>query len=182
MQPNKKQQPALTLRVVRGVHSGAERRCHHRDVVVIGSADECDVILSDQHVAGNHCLLSVTGAQLSVRPLAPGVTIDERELAPGEPVRVEPFQVIGGGNAAFALGPAWNARAWQKLDERLQGEAANSDALPPRVPRRRWRIAGVAAACVFATARSRFERTCAHRRSRNPHRRNRCKARCRMSA
>jgi type III secretion system YscD/HrpQ family protein len=152
MQLQNKSKPALTLRVVRGVHSGAERRCHYRDLVVIGSADECDVILSDPRVAASHCILSVIGAELSVRPIAAGVTIDNRELEPGNPVRVDPFQVIGIGDSAFALGPAWNASAWQKLDERLRSEAANNEDMPRSNPRRRWRIAGVAAAGALVTA------------------------------
>ena len=85
---------ALALRLVRGVHAGAERRCGSGGVVVIGGGDDGDLILSDEAVHPHHCIVSVIGTDIGLRAVEASVRAGGRKVPPGEPVRIAPFEVF----------------------------------------------------------------------------------------
>lgn len=159
----RKQQPddsetGLALRLIRGVHAGAERRCGSGDVVVIGGGDDCDLILADAAVQTHHCIVSVIGDEIGVRAVEAAVRAGGCEVAPGEQVRIAPFDVVEIGAAAFALGPATDEEAWTRVREAMStpaNDAAAGGAIPfaARRPRRRLAIGiGVAVAGVVTCA------------------------------
>lgn len=156
-QPNEAE-PGLALRLVRGVHAGAERRCGSGEVVVIGGGDDCDLILADAAVQPHHCIVSVIGEEIGVRAVEAAVRAGGREVAPGEPVRILPFEVVEIGAAAFALGPVSSEEEWARVRETMAtsaNDAAVGGAVPPvpRRPRRRFAIGiGVAVAGVVTCA------------------------------
>jgi hypothetical protein len=109
--------PPLVLRLVRGTHRGAERACRDRDVILIGSADDCDVVLmGDAGVAAHHCMVRITGGMLYVRAMDAAIRIDGIDVPPGDPQLVQAFQRIDIGQAAFAMGPHWG-KEWQTLEQ-----------------------------------------------------------------
>jgi hypothetical protein len=113
---NRKVPPPLVLRLVRGAHRGAERACRDRDVFVIGSAEDCDLVLpGDKGVAAHHCMVRVMGGCLYVRSLDALIKINGSEVTPGEPVLVQAFQRVELGHAAFAMGPSWSPQ-WGAFD------------------------------------------------------------------
>jgi hypothetical protein len=113
---NRKAPPPLVLRLVRGAHRGAERACRDRDVFVIGSAEDCDLVLpGDKGVAAHHCMVRVMGGCLYVRSLDALIKINGNEVTPGEPVLVQAFQRVELGHAAFAMGPSWSPH-WGAFD------------------------------------------------------------------
>ena len=63
--------PAL-LRITSGLHRGASLELTHAQYLV-GSADECDIVLRDTQVAARHCTLSREWAGITVRDLRSGV-------------------------------------------------------------------------------------------------------------
>ncbi len=150
---------ALALRLVRGVHAGAERRCGSGDVVVIGGGDDCDLILADEAVQPHHCIVSVIGGDIGVRAVEAVVRAGGRVVPPGEPVRIAPFEVVEIGAAAFALGPVSSEEEWARVREAMSTAAndvgAGDTAAAVRKPRKRLAI-GVAAAiaavvtCAFS--------------------------------
>jgi type III secretion system YscD/HrpQ family protein len=142
----------IALRLVRGVHTGAERRCGSGDVVVIGGGDDCDLILADAAVRAHHCIVSVIGDDIGLRAVEAAVRAGGREVSPGEPVRIAPFEVVEIGDAAFALGPAASEQEWTRVREAMATAAnevsAGTSAPAPRRPR--WRLAIGIAATVAA--------------------------------
>src|SRR5579883_403159 len=142
-------EPALALRLIRGVHAGAERRCGSGDVVVIGGGDDCDLILADAAVQSHHCIVSVIGSDTGLRAVEASVRAGGRKVPPGEPVRIAPFEVVEIGSAAFALGPASNEEEWARVREAVTTEANDADpgaAASYSARRPKWRLAaGIAA-------------------------------------
>lgn len=141
--------PALALRLVRGVHAGAERRCGSGDVVVIGGGDDCDLILADEAVQPHHCIVSVIGTDIGLRAVSAQVRVGGREIQPGEPISLGPFEIVEVGTAAFALGPASNEEEWARVREAMAAAAndvAASEAASSAWRRRRRFAIGAAAA------------------------------------
>lgn len=105
------QQPVVCLRIVRGLHLRAERKCAPGDMVLVGTADDCDLILSDADVKPHHCFLSL-GETWTARALEGALDIDGRSIPPGDSTALRPFDVLGFGGAALAVGentdPRWD--------------------------------------------------------------------------
>ena len=131
------------LRIVRGVHRRAQRPCANGGLVVIGRADDCDVILSDESVQAHHAVLGGGPDAWSVRAIDGPLQVGTRTLSPGDAVVLGSFEPVSLGAAAFAVGSDGHSR-WDELDEYVPPAAASS-----RGPWRRHRIALVA---IVATA------------------------------
>ena len=131
------------LRIVRGVHRRAQRPCANGGLVVIGRADDCDVILSDESVQAHHAVLGGGPDAWSVRAIDGPLQVGTRTLSPGDAVVLGSFEPVSLGAAAFAVGSDGSSR-WDELDEYVPPAAASS-----RGPWRRHRIALVA---IVATA------------------------------
>ncbi|MBO9664243.1 FHA domain-containing protein [Dokdonella sp.] len=120
------------LRVLAGVHAGAERKLQESSFLMIGSSDDCDLIFSDAGVAAHHCIVTRNGEDLAVRAVDAEVRIDDRVLHPGDPQEIKPFSLLRIGGACFALGPHWSER-WQTLLSQLEpAPRAEAGEQPPR--------------------------------------------------
>lgn len=140
------------LRVLAGVHAGAERKLQERSFLMIGSSDDCDLIFSDAGVAPHHCIVTRSGGEMSVRAVDAEVRIDDHVLHPGDPQDIKPFTLVRIGGACFALGPHWSDR-WQSLLSQIEPTprpAASAEQTPPR--QRSNRIVTVMVALVLMGA------------------------------
>ncbi|WP_202845425.1 FHA domain-containing protein [Luteimonas saliphila] len=137
---------AAVLRIVAGLHAGATRPLSRREMVLVGSGDDCDVVLADAGVAAHHALLNIVDGRFHLRALDAPVELPERTLHPGDPVEIAQVQRIGLGQAAIAFGRA-DAPAWLALAPEYGHEA------PPR-PRAAFasRLPMIAGVAVLALA------------------------------
>ena len=141
----------LVLRFVRGLHAGAERRCAEHEVILIGSGNDCDLILSDPGVATHHCLVSVIGKAFSIRPLDASVRIRTRTVEQGDAVVFDAFTPIEIGEATFAVGDVKSDR-WPRLVGAAQTAGADTAPDEARKRRRRYAAFGLAAGLAGAVA------------------------------
>lgn len=95
---------ALTVRIMKGVHSGALTPLGSSDMLVVGTGDDCDVILSDAGVARHHCIITSQDARLSIRAMDDAVTLNERRLSPGQTGTIEIGSILTVGDAELAIG------------------------------------------------------------------------------
>ncbi len=100
------------LRVVSGLHAGAVRPLAAREMILIGSGDDCDMVLADTGVASHHALLSLSDGGFSLRALDAPLHVGTTIVHPGDPVELDRVQRVGLGEAAIAFGseadPAWD--------------------------------------------------------------------------
>ena len=140
------------LRIVSGLHVGASRPLSRREMILIGSGDDCDVVLADAGVAAHHALLNVVDGRFHLRALDAAVELPGRTLHPGDPVEIGQVQRIGLGHAAIAFGRS-DAPEWLLVAP----EAGLADgAAPPRpkagLTSRLPMIAGIAVLALAALA------------------------------
>lgn len=106
--------PQFRLKLLTGLHAGAERDCHEGDMLIVGTHADCDVILADADVAERHCVIGFNKSHLIVRPIATGVLTDNLPLARGQTHSVPLFQPVQLGSVEMIGGPAddpvWNDR------------------------------------------------------------------------
>lgn len=110
------QRVQLRLRVFSGLHAGAEFRLPERGILMVGKADDCDLILGDADIQDHHCVLTMVGDQVLLRAMNGDVSADGKAVASGENITVEHFAMVSLGKVQFALGPHWSER-WLSLDE-----------------------------------------------------------------
>lgn len=140
------------LRIVSGLHVGASRPLSRREMILVGSGDDCDVVLADEGVAAHHALLNVVDGRFHLRALDAPVELPGRTLHPGDPVEIGQVQRIGLGHAAIAFGHA-DAPEWLALVP----EPGLADGLPPPRPKatlssRLPMIAGIAVLALAGLA------------------------------
>ena len=142
----------LVLRIVSGLHVGASRPLSRREMVLIGSGDDCDVVLADDGVAAHHALLNVLDGRFHLRALDAPVELPGRTLHPGDPVEINQVQRIGLGHAAIAFGHA-DAPEWLQVAPET-GLADGTRPPRPKVPltSRLPMIAGIAVLALAALA------------------------------
>lgn len=137
------------LRIVSGLHGGASRALAEQEMLVVGSGDDCDIVLADTGVAAHHALITLVGGSFTLRALDAPLRIDGKPLHPGDPVEVRPLQRIDLGEAAIAFGDDDEA-AWDALFPAIAGPARRQRARP--LLRRLPMIAAVAVLAVAAVA------------------------------
>jgi hypothetical protein len=93
----------LALRILTGLHAGAVIRLDEASLLVIGSSDDCDVILADAGVANHHCVLQKQGEQFFLRTIEGGVEAGGRTHDPGVTFAVMPRSAVKVGSAEFQL-------------------------------------------------------------------------------
>lgn len=140
---------AAVLRIVAGLHSGASRPLSRREMVLVGSGDDCDVVLADAGVAAHHALVNVVDGRFHLRALDAPLELPGRTLHPGDPVEVSQVQRIGIGEAAIAFGPV-DAPEWVALapDYGLEAPPRRRPAFTSRLPM----IAGIAVLALAGLA------------------------------
>lgn len=101
------------LRIVAGLHAGASRELADREMILVGSGEDCDIVLADDGVANHHALISLVDGRFQVRALDAPLRLEGRVLHPGDPIELDKVQRVGLGEAALAFGdaddPAWLA-------------------------------------------------------------------------
>jgi len=105
--------PANVLRILSGLHAGASRTLADQEMILVGSGDDCDIVLADHGVARHHALVNLTGGLSSLRALDAPLRVDGQPLHPGDPLELRGLQRIQLGDAAIAFGmeddPRWAA-------------------------------------------------------------------------
>jgi len=104
----------VVVRVVSGLHSGAERELAGGEMILIGSGDDCDMVLADAGVAARHALLSFINGRFSLRALDAPLHVGTAMIHPGDPIELDRVQRVGIGEAAIAFGAADDA-GWERL-------------------------------------------------------------------
>src|SRR3546814_13433714 len=61
--------PGNVLRILEGLHAGASRDLAEQEMILVGSGDDCDIVLDDQGVARHHALINLVGRMASQRGL-----------------------------------------------------------------------------------------------------------------
>ncbi|PWU04982.1 MAG: hypothetical protein C5B43_03945, partial [Verrucomicrobia bacterium] len=92
------------LKIISGPHQGAEVALDEGELV-IGSGQNCDLILSDTLVSPEHLKIVVTDAGVSIVALASPVYYNGEEIVKDTPVPVEPFKFISVGTTHLVIGP-----------------------------------------------------------------------------
>ena len=141
---------AAVLRIVSGLHAGASRPLSRREMVLIGSGDDCDVVLADLGVAPHHALLNAVDGRFHLRALDAPVQLPGGTLHPGDPVEVGQVQRIALGAAAIAFGRA-DAVEWLALAPEPGADAPLTRPRPAFASRMPL-IAGVAVLALSALA------------------------------
>ncbi len=93
----------LALRITVGLHQGALIRLDTADLLVIGSSDDCDVILADTGVASHHCVLQKQGEKFFLRVIEGATAVDGRAQDPGVTIFVGPGIPVTVGSAALEI-------------------------------------------------------------------------------
>ena len=137
------------LRIVSGLHAGASRSLADQEMLVVGSGDDCDIVLADTGVAAHHALITLVGGSFTLRALDAPVRIEGKPLHPGDPVEVRPLQRIDLGEAAIAFGEE-DESAWDALFPAIADPARKHRARP--MLRRLPMIAAVAVLLLAAVA------------------------------
>jgi len=137
------------LRVLSGMHAGAERRLDTYGMLLVGSSDDCDIILADAGVLAHHCILTFAEGALSVRAIDADVRVDDRPQHPGDAQPLAPFSTIQIGSASFAIGPHWSER-WQSVLRKVDQTAVATAPSNRRIGR--GKVAALWAAALMLIA------------------------------
>ncbi len=171
MQPH--DSPVLGLRMVKGLHQGAVMTLGASAMVVVGSGDDCDLILSDPGVANHHCILTSQDSKLLARAMDGPVRFNNAEYAPGTAVPLAAGSVLELGAAAFEVTAP--VRGEQAIPRTIaepaapaapSGPIAWSDKALSVLWRMRWAVAG---SVVFVLAISMAVRPIWRANARPPH-------------
>ncbi|KLJ00563.1 FHA domain-containing protein [Luteimonas sp. FCS-9] len=138
------------LRIVDGLHAGASRVLGSEEMILIGSGEDCDIVLADDGVASHHALVTLVGGRFLVRALDAPVHVGGTQVEPGDPVELASVQQVRLGEASIAFGreddPDW--------DGFVTVFAPTEEAAPRRqgFARRLPLIAGIAALSLASLA------------------------------
>jgi type III secretion system YscD/HrpQ family protein len=103
---------SFEIRVLSGIQSGAKATLP-AGRATIGSADDCDIVLSADDVTGHHAALVLDGQSLTLTPLE-GEVIRQDGTLIADPIPLEPHVPFGLGATILAVGPA--ATPWPRID------------------------------------------------------------------
>lgn len=146
------QESRRLLRIISGLHAGASRELAEREMILVGSGDDCDIVLADDGVARHHALISVIDGHGQLRALDAPLQMEGRVLHPGDPVAMDRLQRVGLGEAALAFGdendPAWLALA----PDGQEPTASRARRIAEPFTRRLPMIAAIAVLCLAALA------------------------------
>lgn len=100
------------LRILGGLHRGAELPFAALEHYVIGSDAQCAVVLGDAGVAARHCVIAGDDYGATLRAIDAPVSVAGRDVRPGEVVSLDDFQLVRCGEAVLGVGPErgdWSA-------------------------------------------------------------------------
>jgi hypothetical protein len=148
--------PPLLLQVIAGLHSGACAPLAAGETLLIGTGDDCDVVLSDRGVARHHCILARNGSRIAVRAVDDVLTVaEEAQVEPGQLMWIAAETELRLGDATVEITSTPSARAAHSLD---QGTGSHTrDRIGP-LRRYHWGIAGVAVMVCAASPLTHYVR------------------------
>lgn len=89
-QPAQKQNRAVALAIMGGLHDGAAMDLPDKPMCVVGRAPHCDIILRDESIAAEHVAIVRDKTGVHIRALAAGFGFQERVVAPGDSIIISP--------------------------------------------------------------------------------------------
>jgi type III secretion system YscD/HrpQ family protein len=120
------QAPAWQLAVLGGLHAGAVVDVSADDWTLVGSAEDCDIVLRDPGVLPHHAALFPRGAQLQLRTIDGPVSALGQARAPGSSVTLDDaasWQIHG---VSLGVGLAGSA-PWEALRAQPPQPSAAAD-------------------------------------------------------
>ena len=123
--------PPWRLRILSGLHAGAEAILGDNAETTIGSNDECDLVLQDDGLGERHINLCVAnaGVRLKVLDRDHPVFVDGRNV--DDAADLQPYQVVTFGRSSFSLGPAGQDWPDIKVPEIQAIESGHPGERPP---------------------------------------------------
>lgn len=94
---------ALVLRVIGGIHVGAQHPLGDQGALLIGSAPDCDIVLADHDVQPHHCVVTRRGNKLSIRAFAVPLSIGDRTIGAGDQQALAAGNPIDIGDARLVI-------------------------------------------------------------------------------
>lgn len=80
----------VSLRFVSGLHAGAAYDLREGEWLLLGTAEDCDLLISDPGVSVHHCLVGLMKSRLCVRSLDADVQWNDSAISPGGVRTVSP--------------------------------------------------------------------------------------------
>lgn len=108
---------SLALRILTGKHAGAEHPLQAQDFLILGSGQDCEIIMTDEGVAPHHCIISRVGDKLTLRAVDASVSVGNADCIPGHLQAVSLGQSINLGQSTLVI----NAAANEQLDNKGPG-------------------------------------------------------------
>lgn len=105
----------LVLRILAGLHIGASRILGDQEMLLVGSGEDCDIVLSDDGVAPHHAMLLRNGDSLALRAIDAPAGFAGDPLYPGDPIELQLGAPVRLGDASFAVGDASDPK-WMPAD------------------------------------------------------------------
>ncbi len=110
---------SVNVQCVKGLHESASHSLAENQWLLLGTAEDCDILLSDPGVMAHHCLLGYAAGQLTVRALQGNVIWAGKTLASGEMLQQRAWGELQIGEAVFCFGSKSAGRT-SKLRATLQ--------------------------------------------------------------
>jgi hypothetical protein len=85
------------------VHAGASADVSADALLVVGSADDCDLILTDEGISSHHCVLGQLGGTVFVRAVQGTLAVGKRSLGLGEQLTLQSQADIQVGSVSISL-------------------------------------------------------------------------------
>lgn len=112
MVANRRSNPGTPMEIecVAGLHQSARHRLTQNQWILIGTADDCDIILSDSGIAPHHCFVGYVDGKISVRAVQGNVRWADKNLIPGTVNSQLPAGEFQIGDAVFRVGDSTKRR------------------------------------------------------------------------
>jgi type III secretion system YscD/HrpQ family protein len=141
----------LAIRILTGMHRGAELPLSSA-VYVLGSGDQCDIILNDPDVEEQHCRLEISGESITLTWMEGGKGLVDGEYSGDKRGALKLFQAVTLGDVNFAIGPAevqWPAVKTFSFNEEDHQKEQTKATLLVRSKRKKKKERGKLIAIVF---------------------------------
>src|SRR3569833_1260052 len=96
----------FVLRVMSGLHRGAVVPLRRPGFIVLGSSDDCDLVLMDAGVAPRHAAIMLHEQEIIVRALESRIVLDARPIAAGDSAALANVKPLSVGDAVIMIGDA----------------------------------------------------------------------------
>ena len=121
---------SVRLRIIQGVHEGAEFDLSEKSVLMIGSDINCDIILSDVSIANRHCIIHSIGSSVWIRPIEGQTSINEDVVEFSEERSIDSSDIVHLGDTQFLLVNIGNSETTNLDDLNVNKTAKKHDLVP----------------------------------------------------